>query len=82
METFEKKTTILLSQDLYKKLGRLSRISKKSMGRLLRDAAEKLYFSAPIPEKQQIVHKMSQMNVPIGSPEEIEDEILKGRLYL
>ncbi len=81
MEHVETKTTILLSKSLYGKLKRLSKLTKKSMGQLLRDAAEKEYFSAPSrDQKGEIVRRMSEMKVPVGTPEDIEAEILKGRL--
>lgn len=80
MEQIEKKTTILLTPTLYKRLHKLSRILGKSMGQLLREAAEKQYFSAPSVEKMKIVRRMAEMNIPVGSPEEIEAEILRGRL--
>lgn len=80
MEQIEKKTTLLLTQDLYKRLLKLSRMTKKSMGQLLREAAERQYFSAPVPEKREIVRKMASMNIPVGTPEEIEAEILRGAL--
>lgn len=80
MEQIEKKTTILLTPNLYRRLSRLSRLTNKSMGQLLRDAAERQYFSGPSREKEEIVRQMAQMNAPVGEPEEIEAEILRGRL--
>lgn len=80
MEQIEKKTTILLTPNLYRRLSRLSRLTKKSMGQLLREAAERQYFSGPSSEKAEIVRQMARMNAPVGEPEEIEAEILRGRL--
>ena len=81
MEQIEKKTTILLTKSLYRRLSRLSRLTKKSMGQLLREAAERQYFSAPSSEKKEIVRKMAEMNIPVGDPEEIEAEIIQGFLH-
>ena len=80
MEQIEKKTTILLTRDLYRRLLKLSKIRKKSMGQLLREAAEREYFSAPSSEKKKIIRQMASMNVPVGSPQDIKREILKGFL--
>lgn len=80
MEAVEGKTTILLTKDLKRRLAKLSKISGKSMGQLLREAAERIYFSAPTPEKRAIVRKMSAMQIPVGSPAELEEEIGRGRI--
>ncbi len=80
MERKEQKTTIFLSRRLYQRLRQLSKVTKKSMGELLRDAAERQYCSASAEDKASIVRKMGAMHLPIGTPEELEEEILRGRL--
>lgn len=80
MEQIEKKTTILLTHTLHRRLLKLSHITGKSMGQLMREAAEKQYFSAPPAEKREIVRKMAAMNVSTGTPEEIKAQILRGFL--
>ena len=80
MENIEKKTTILLTPALHRKLSKLSRITHKSMGQLFRDAVENQYFSSVSSKKTDILQKMAAMNVPVGEPKEIEQEILRGRL--
>ena len=80
MESIEEKTTILLTRSLKKRLARLSRMTGKSVAQLLREAAENQYFSASPIEKKEIVRKMSSLHIPVGTPEEIEEEIVKGRL--
>lgn len=80
MGNIEEKTTILLTRNLKRRLARLSNMTGKSMGRLLREAAERLYFSAPIDEKRAIVRKMASMQIPVGSPSDIAEEIARGRM--
>lgn len=80
MELITKKTTILLSKRLHRRLQRLSKITNKSMGRLLRDAAERQYFAVPPDERAAAVKKMAAMQIPVGSPAEIKAEILRGLL--
>lgn len=79
MENIEKKTTILLTPKLHKKLARLSKISKKSMGQLLREAAERQYFSSYSPDKLEIVKKIASLNIPIGDVPTLKAEIGRGR---
>lgn len=80
MELIEKKTTILLTPGLHRRLSKLSRVTSKSMGQLFREAAQQQYFSAPVTEKRKIVQKMAAMKVPVGNPSEIKVEILRGLL--
>ncbi len=80
MEAIEQKTTILLTRSLKTRLARLSRITGKSVAQLLREAAENQYFSASPVEKKEIVRRMSSLHLPVGTAEEIENEILRGRL--
>lgn len=79
-DPINKKTTLFLSRSLYRKLVKLSKITEKSMGELLREAAEQQYFSAPSEKKIKIVREMATMQIPVGRPEEIESEIEQGRL--
>ncbi|MBI2982432.1 MAG: hypothetical protein HYY44_09140 [Deltaproteobacteria bacterium] len=78
MESIEEKTTILLTKSLKVRLARLSKITGKSVAQLLREAAENQYFSASPVRKKEIVRQMSALNIPVGTPEEVEEEILAG----
>lgn len=80
MEQKEQKTTIFLSRRLHRRLRQLSKTTKKSMGQLLREAAERQYCVTSSDDKHEIVRRMESMHIPIGTPDDIAHEILKGRL--
>ncbi len=71
-----KRTQILLTEKQYKKLHELSESSKKSMGFLIREAVDTVYINK---NKETIIRKIANMDLPAGDWKEIKKEIIKGK---
>jgi hypothetical protein len=71
-----KKTTILFSTELYDDLASLARQRHLSVGELIREACRSQYFLTTRQERLSIVAKMAAMSLPVGTPEEIERELV------
>ena len=69
-----KKTTILFPPDLYDQLAALARKRDSSVGELVRDACRRQYFRSTRDERIAAVAQMASMNLPVGTPEEMELE--------
>ncbi len=69
-----KKTTILFNTELYDDLSNLARQRKLSVGELIREACRSQYFHKTRQERLAIVKRMATMNLPVGTPEEMERE--------
>lgn len=63
-----KKTTILLSPDLYEHLTRTARERHKSLGQLVREACEIHYGHAPTEDRIRAVQELRRLSLPVGSP--------------
>jgi hypothetical protein len=74
MPKYNKRTQVLLSEELYDRLLRESRVRGESMGSLIRDAVEQAYPD-DLKEKQRIVEKICSMNLPVSDWETMEEEI-------
>lgn len=73
-----KRTQVLLTEKQYKKLHELSENSKKSMGFLIREAVDTVYINKK-KNKEKIIKKIANMDLPTGDWKEIKREIIKGK---
>ena len=73
-----KRTQVLLTEKQYKKLHVLSEKSKKSMGFLIREAVDTVYINKK-KNKEKIIRKIANMDLPTGDWKEIKREIIKGK---
>ena len=73
-----KRTQVLLTEKQYKKLHELSENSKKSMGFLIREAVDTVYVNKK-KNKEKIIRKIANMDLPIGDWKEIKREIIKDK---
>ncbi len=69
-----KKTTILFSPDLHERLVRLAAQRNTSIGELVRTAVEQQYGLVSRKERLEAVAALSELNLPVGSVEEMEQE--------
>ncbi len=69
-----KKTTILFPPDLYERLKRLAEQRQTSVGDLVRRACEDRYHLHSVEERVRAVRELSELSLPVGTPEEMERE--------
>ena len=82
MGTLTHKTTILLTPEEHQLLVQEARIARTTMGNLIRRAIRKLYFTSPQTKNKKAWNRLFQIKAPVGDWEQMEGEILKGRLGL
>lgn len=71
-----KKTTILLSPALHRRLSRLAKQRKTSLGDLVRRACEIQYASITPEEREEAVRDLAALSLPVGTPNEMKKESL------
>ena len=69
-----KKTTILFPPDLYSHLARLADQRRSSVGELVREACRVQYCLSTSLERLALVDQLAGLNLPVGTPEEMERE--------
>lgn len=69
-----KKTTILFPPDLYDQLSALAGKRNSSVGELVREACRRQYGREMRDQRMAAVVALSALNLPVGSPEEMERE--------
>ena len=69
-----KKTTILLSPDLYAHLVRTGRARHKSLGQLVREACEAQYGHVSGEDRLRAVDELQRLSLPVGSPRKMKQE--------
>ena len=69
-----KKTTILFPDDLHERLVGLARQRKVSLGFLVRDACVHQYGLHAPEDRIDAARALSEMALPVGTPQELEDE--------
>jgi hypothetical protein len=74
-----KKATLLFDEEVYEKLREKSVTSNTSIGELVREAVASYYGIRNSSEKIEALNKLKNLDLPIGSPEEIEAQIIRGR---
>lgn len=80
VQNVEKRLSLLLSDKMYRKLKQMASLTKKSMGALLREAAEKQYLMPSEGDKMDLVREIAQLDFDVASPSEIKKQIIKGRV--
>ena len=74
MEELSKKTTILFSPELHRRLKRVAEQRGVSIGELVRDACIAQYGISGSEARVRAVREMAQLQLPVGTPEEMERE--------
>lgn len=69
-----KKTTILLSPDLYERLIRTAKERKKSLGQLVREACQIQYGYVSSEDRLRAVDELRRLSLPVGSPRKMKRE--------
>lgn len=72
-----KRSQVLLEEEQYKKLEKLAKQKKVSVGALIRAAIEKVYHLGK-KDRIQAVQKIAAMDLPVDDWEKIEKEIIEG----
>ena len=67
-----KKTTILLSPDLYEHLTRTAKEREKSLGQLVREACETQYGYVSSEDRVRAVEELRRLSLPVGSPRKMK----------
>ena len=80
MAKLTKRAQILFSKDKYAQLEKLAHRRKKSVATLVREAVDEKYLAKEAQKQDEIINRLSSMNLPVGSPEEMEEEIVLGHL--
>ena len=69
-----KKTTILLSPELYEYLTRTAKARGKSLGQLVREACETQYGHVSTEDRLRAVADLRHLSLPVGSPLHMKQE--------
>lgn len=69
-----KKTTILFSPDLHRRLTRLAARQGVSLGELVREACEARYGAADDPRRIEAARALAGLSLPVGTPERMKRE--------
>ncbi len=69
-----KKTTILLTPDLYEHLTRTAKARQKSLGQLVREACEIQYGHVSGEDRLRAVDELRRLSLPVGSPRKMKQE--------
>jgi len=69
-----KKTTILFSPELHRRLTSLAAKRHVSLGELVREACEAHYGIAGSPERSEAVRALGAMRLPVGTPSSMKQE--------
>lgn len=69
-----KKTTILFSPELHRRLVGIAAKQGTSLGELVREACEAKYGVQTDPRRAAAVRELSELKLPVGSPREMKLE--------
>lgn len=69
-----KKTTILLTRELHRRLTRLAKQTNLSMGELIRTACERQYGIASSEDRLRAVRDLAGLSLPVGTPRRMKRE--------
>lgn len=73
-----KKTTILFSPELHRRLSRLAASRGVSLGELVREACEVRYGVAGTPGRIEAAGRLAALGLPVASPEAMKRESVPG----
>ena len=68
------KTTVQLPADLYGRIARLAEQRHSSVDELVREACQSRYATTDVAERIALVKSLANLNLPVGTPEEMERE--------
>jgi len=71
-----KKTTILFSPELHRRLADLAGRRGVSMGELVREACQNQYGVVDAEARRAAVRALAELDLPVGDPEEMKRESL------
>ncbi|GIW60648.1 MAG: CopG family transcriptional regulator [Nitrososphaerota archaeon] len=77
MSALTKRVQVLLSSEQYKRLETIARTRGTSIGALIRDAIEKLYFQPSQEERLQAVRNLANFELPVSDWEQMERESMQ-----
>jgi hypothetical protein len=69
-----KKTTILLTPDLHKRLAEVARHRKTSIGQLIREACHTTYGGTDTPTRLAAIERLASLSLPVGEPAAMKSE--------
>jgi hypothetical protein len=74
MEPLTKKTTILFSPELHRRLTRLAEQKGTSLGELVRSACQREYGGATAEEKLAAVRRLASLKLPVSTVQRMKRE--------
>jgi hypothetical protein len=74
MEPLTKKTTILFSPELHRRLTRLAEQKGTSLGELVRSACQREYGGATAEEKLAAVRRLASLKLPVSTVRRMKRE--------
>ena len=76
----KERVTLVLPPGLWEKTKRLARERRTSASELTAQALQKLTQENDMEARLAAVRSLASYNLPVGTPEEIEDEIIAGAI--
>jgi hypothetical protein len=74
MEPLTKKTTILFTPDLHRRLMRVAEQRHTSLGDLVRSACEQQYGIVSTEDRMRAAERLVALGLPVGSPRSMKRE--------
>lgn len=68
------KTTVHFPKELYGRIAKLAEQRHSSVDELVREACQSRYATTGIAERIALVKSLTSLNLPVGTPEEMERE--------
>ena len=78
MEEATVKMTIELPRSMYERLQRLASERKCAISDLLKDSAEARFSTADRDQRREAADRIARLDLPVGSWEEMEQEIIEA----
>lgn len=75
----KKRVEVLFEQDKYSYLEHLAKREKTSVGKLIREAVEKVYLDADREKRREAVRRLTSANLDLGDWEDIKKEMEETR---
>lgn len=79
MQTLTKKTTILFSPTMYRRLAQVARAQGMSVAHLIRQAAIQCYLLPDRRTRLEAAQALAAMALPVADWSTMEQEIVRGR---